>query len=111
MATCNWPGASGKSYTFHVHEIDFDPNPNQDGNYIFTKVVNNSWQPVYVGEGDLKTRLAAAKDDGGVLRKNSTHIHEHLNANQTTRKAEESDILAAHPVAYAPSGCNVKSGG
>lgn len=111
MATWNWPGASGKTYTYHVHDIYFDPDPKQDGNYIFAKVVNNAWQPIYVGEGDLKTRIAAAKSDGCVTRKGATHIHEHLNGNAAARKQEESDILAKHPIAYAPTGCNVKPGG
>jgi hypothetical protein len=73
--------------------------------------VNNEWQPVYFGEGDLKERLNAAKKDGCVIRKGATHIHEHLNANAASRKAEESDLLANFPVAYAPIGCNVKPGG
>jgi hypothetical protein len=109
--TIEWPGATGKKYPYHIHGIDFDPSPKQDGNYILAKIANGKWQPIYIGEGDLKTRIAAAKSDGCVLRKGATHIHEHLNGNETARKAEESDILAVHPVAYAPTGCNVKTGG
>lgn len=109
--TCNWPGASGKSYLYHVHDSNFDPNPKQDGNYIFAKFSNSKWQPIYVGQGDLKTRIAAAKSEGCVTRKGATYIHEHLSASETARKAEESDILTAHHISYAPTGCNEKPGG
>ena len=111
MATVDWTGASGKKYTYHVHDLNFDPNPNQDGNYIFEKVVNSVWNAVYVGEGDLKERIAAAKRDGCVTRKAATHIHAHLNGSEKNRKAEEADILAGNPEAYEPTGCNKKTGG
>jgi hypothetical protein len=111
MVTFDWTGASGKSYVYHIYEVEFDPTAAQDGNYIFAKVVEKLWRPIYVGEGDLKDRLAAARKDGCVTRKGATHVHMHLNSDEDDSKAEESDILAAHSVAYAPTGCNVKPSG
>ncbi len=111
MTTCDWFGASGKSYTYHIHDIDFVPAADQDGNYIFAKVVKDVWNAVYVGEGDLKERIAAAKDDGCVTKKGATHIHAHKNGNEKARKAEESDVLEGNPEAYVPTGCNKRIGG
>ena len=109
--TVDWPGASGKKYSYYVHEITWTPNENQDGNYLFAKIENNVWVPVYFGEGDLQDRKADHLANGCVTRKGATHFHCHLNGNSFARGSEESDLLANYPKAYAPTGCNVKPGG
>ena len=109
--TCIWTGGSGKTYTYFIHDIDWSVNADQDGNYIFAKVVNDVWNAVYVGEGDLQTRKAAHINDGCVTDKGATHFHEHLNAGEQARKDEEEDILEGNPGAYVPTGCNEKEGG
>jgi hypothetical protein len=38
-------------------------------------------------------------------------VHVHKNGNLQERRSEEQDLLAAHPEAYSPVGCNVKPGG
>jgi len=111
LATHFWIGASGKQYKYYVCDLNFDFSPNQNGNYIFCKIEKGAWVPVYVGEGDLKDRVAFRKNDRSVGYKNATHIHAHQNNNETDRKNEESDILARHSEAYDPTGCNIKEGG
>lgn len=51
--TCNWIGKSGKSYLYYVWSLPQAFSPNQDGNYIYTKLVNNQWVPIYIGQGDI----------------------------------------------------------
>lgn len=109
--TCVWSGASGKTYTYYVHDINFDPKPDQDGNYIFAKIVDSKWSPVYIGEGDLKDRKEAHLNDGCVTEKGATHFHCHMNDDKEARRAEESDLLGNYPQAYKPTGCNEKPGG
>ncbi len=106
-----WKGGSGNMYEFTVYSVDTIFNPNQNGNYIFTKIVNDIWQAVYIGEGDLRDRTEAHKYNGCVLQKGATHIHAHINNDEQLRKDEETDLLVENIEAYKPSGCNVKIGG
>ena len=109
--TCEWAGQSGQKYGYHVYDLRFAFSPKQDGNYIFTKIVNNTWIPIYIGEGDLQDRTSSHISNGCVAGKGATHIHAHVNKSAPARKAEESDLLAGHPKAYVPAGCNVRLGG
>ena len=111
--TVNWVGASGRKYTYWIYprhpEIAAVP-----GNYIYTKIVNNQWVPIYIGQGDLSVRLT--KDHHQIKCINSkgathVHVHSHKDPNEAERLAEEKDLLAGYPNAYAPSGCNIKEGG
>lgn len=110
--TCVWIGASATKYTYHIHSLPVTFNPNQDGNYIYAKIVNNQWCPIYIGEGDLRDRVSDNHHQAdNIARKKATHVHVHLNANVKARTIEESDLLANFPQAYAPNGCNEKLGG
>lgn len=111
IQTCDWPGKSHRKYKYYVCELSFNPSPNQDGNYIFAKIVNGSWQPVYIGEGDLKERKAAHMKNGCVTQKGATHFHCHLNSGKEAQQAEEGDLLANFPQAFWPTGCNVSPSG
>lgn len=102
----DWSGASGKSYTYEVHNLDWVPATDQDGNYVFAKLSRNTWYAVYVGEGDIQERMAAALDRGCVTRKGATHFHCHLNDNKRSRLDEEGDVLNGNPEAFEPEGCN-----
>lgn len=106
-----WQGKNGNTYEFTVYPIDISFKSKVDGNYIFAKQTMRGWDAVYIGEGDLKTRTEAHKNDGCVLRKGATHIHAHTNNNEEARKQEESDLLGFNSEAYEPNGCNVKIGG
>ncbi len=109
--TIEWQGASGHRYTYYIHDMSFDPNAGQDGNYIFARKVSSGWEAVYVGQGDLKDRRNAAINDGCVDEKGATQFHCHNNSVERNRKAEESDVLGGNPEAYVPTGCNEKIAG
>lgn len=109
--THEWIGASGTAYTYFIHDLSVDFSPNQKGNYIYAKKPKDKWVPVYIGEGDLKDRRENHHKAECIANRGATHFHEHLNEDEKARKAEESDLLANHPEAYEPTGCNVKIGG
>ena len=109
--TQEWSGASGKKYQYYMHNLEWVPSADQDGNYIFAKFAGGTYYAVYVGQGDLKSRRQAALDDGCVQSKGATQFHCHNNSNKDARLAEESDILGGNPEAYTPTGCNEKAGG
>lgn len=111
--TCNWNGASGTSYKYYVYELPHSFNDDQNGNYIYTKINNNNkWVPIYIGQGDLGDRVGPSHHKADCISsKGATHVHVHLNSTEKNRLSEESDLLANYTNAYAPSGCNEKSGG
>ncbi len=108
-----WKGASGKGYTYWIYSIPASFNPRQNGNYIYTKVVNNMWTALYIGQGDLseRTNIDNHHQSRCLKSKGATHVHVHLNASEANRTAEEKDLLAKHLEAYQPTGCNEKAGG
>lgn len=106
-----WIGAQGKRYRYWSHRLPYRCDPGQDGNYILTKLRNNIWIPIYIGEGNLDERINDPTHYNCAIGKGATHVHLHLNATEQARLAEESDLLAGHPDAYAPIGCNQKPGG
>lgn len=107
----NWHGGSGKIYTYEVHPLNITITPDVLGNYIFTRQVGNKWEAVYIGEGDLKTRVDAHLKEGNVIRKGATQIHLHRTPTKDQSFKEETDLLLVHTEAYEPRGCNVKKGG
>lgn len=91
---CEWPGASGRTYKYHVYEIgtSFKKEP---GNYIFAKVANGAWVPVYIGESDcIGERCTAVHHKWATaLQHGATHIHAHLNrSGPQARLDEEADL-------------------
>lgn len=108
-----WKGASGKVYTYWIYSIPASFNPRQNGNYIYTKVVNNMWIAQYIGQGDLseRTNIDNHHQSRCLKSKGATHVHVHLNDSEADRTAEEKDLLAGRPEAYQPTGCNEKAGG
>lgn len=101
--TVNWVGASGRNYTYWIYPRH--PGiPAVPGNYIYTKIVNNQWVPIYIGQGDLSVRLTKNHHQIECINsKGATHVHvhSHKNPNEAERLAEEKDLLAGHPNAYA----------
>lgn len=111
IPTCEWTGASGRAYQYSVFELPVQLRPNQEGNYIFAKPSGTRWIPVYIGQGDLNERANNHHQWECIRRKGATHFHCHLNSREDDRLAEEADLLAGHPEAYQPSGCNERLGG
>jgi predicted GIY-YIG superfamily endonuclease len=93
-ATCNWPGISGKTYTYHVYPFGTALKA-EPGNYIYAKLNGqNQWVPLYIGETDnLDNRVATHEKRECVRRNGVTHIHAHLTAgDRGARLAEETDL-------------------
>ena len=96
--TCTWKGKSGTTYTYDVHRMPetFDAVA---GNYIFAKVVDSKWHPIYIGESsDLSDRLDNWSTDHHkadcIEEEGATHIHKRLNSGgEKARTDEEQDLL------------------
>ena len=105
-----WTGSSGRTYTLVVvpwpAPIDFGV---LDGNYICARqTVNGEWIPVYIGEGDLADPCTETHPRFDQLLKwGVTHLHCHINDDPAARRREARDLLASHPLAFMPTGCNV----
>jgi len=88
-----WPGKSGAKYSYTVYPLNtgFVQKP---GNYIFAKIVNGKWSPVYVGEtGDLSSRFTNHHRQKCIDSNAATHIHVHVNSgSDKARIDEETDI-------------------
>ena len=108
---CNWNGTKGSIYFYEVHPINVTIKADVLGNYIFARKTPNAWEAVYIGEGDLRTRISEHINNKDVMQKGATHIHLHPAKNKTESFDEETDLLLVHTEAYEPIGCNVKKGG
>jgi len=108
-----WTGASGTKYNYWVYALPANLNEGQDGNYIYAKVADGYWRPIYIGQGDLgkRTDIDQHHQSSCLKRKGATHMHCHKNSKEADRLAEENDLLANHPQAYQPTGCNEQQGG
>jgi hypothetical protein len=99
-------------YRYWVFEQHPKIDPDQPGNYIYATIENNQWVPVYIGQGDISVRCSQAHHQVQCINsKRATHVHMHKNVGKDAREMEEADLLANFPMAYAPSGCNIKAGG
>ena len=110
---CTWIGKSGTEYTYYIWSLPANFDPNQDGNYIFSKENDKGlWVPIYIGEGDLADRISDNHHQANCIKRNgATHVHVHLNGEERNRTSEEADLLARYTNAYKPNGCNEKEGG
>jgi predicted GIY-YIG superfamily endonuclease len=91
---CEWPGVSGKTYTYHVYPFGTALKADA-GNYIYAKLnQQGQWVPLYIGETeDLDHRVATHEKRDCVRQNGVTHIHAHLTAGGlAARLAEETDI-------------------
>lgn len=99
---CKWTGKSGKEYEYHIRPIGtkFKKEP---GNYVFAKVQNRQWTPVYIGQtSDLSERFDFHHKADCINRQGATHVHAHLsNKNESVRISEENDLITN----YSPP-CN-----
>lgn len=113
LAKCTWVGASGMSYDYSIYPLNPSLKSEKYGNYVFAKQnAFGEWVPIYIGEGDLSDRCTDRHHQWSCIRsKGATHVHVHFNPSKISRRTEEEDLLRAHPIAYVPTGCNVKRGG
>ncbi|MDE2195871.1 MAG: hypothetical protein KGJ56_01585 [Gammaproteobacteria bacterium] len=91
-----WRGATGNVYEYEIHGMDFNPQPGDYGNYIFARETPIGWYAVYIGQGELETRIRK-HPTGKKASMRASHIHVHINNNDAqTRLAEAKDLRAAH---------------
>jgi hypothetical protein len=107
-AVVEWRGASGARYAYWSYQLPEVPDQEAIGSYIFARRGDDGgWVPVFFGHGDLATLGEGVHALWANIRtKGATHVHTHRNARVAGRREEEADLLAAHPEAWAPSGCN-----
>lgn len=108
-----WKGKSGNVYPYFIHTLPYSCQPGVDGNYIFARldIETKAWYAVYIGEGELNSRVNDKEHYKCATSKGATHVFVHTNLRQEDRKTEESDLLDGNPEAYTPTGCNQKAGG
>ena len=106
-----WVGASGSRYVYEVSLLPKKFTEYQHVNYIYCKLTDGEWVPVYIGHGILEEIGSNHHHQIRCIReKGATHIHIHFNENENDRLREEVDLLDNLPQAYAPAGCNMKAG-
>src|SRR2546425_927627 len=82
-----------------IKKLPFSCDQGQNGNYIFSKVVDKLWIPVYIGQGDINDRVNDRTHYNAAVGKGATHVHVHTNATEKDRTSEEQDLLRGHPEA------------
>lgn len=95
--TIDWPGKSGKTYTYWFIPGDID-SPSLKavaGNYMFVKKLPDGWVPVYIGQsGDLNERHSDHPEVPCVKRNGGTHLMAHTTpGGKDARLAEEKDLV------------------
>jgi len=94
----NWSGRSGKTYTFEVWSISSTIFNEVECVYIYTKLVNNYWQYIYVGQtSQLATRLnqhanGDEASDKCIQRSGATYLHVLKLKPESSRLDVETDI-------------------
>ena len=97
--TQNWSGKSGKTYSFAVWNLSTTIFREVECVYIYTKLVNNYWQYIYVGQtSQLATRHNQHKtgtdaSDKCIQRSGATHLHVFQLKSESARFDVETDIL------------------
>ncbi len=94
-SSINWPGQSGKEYSYEVYSLDaaFRALP---GNYIYaTQAEDGSWAPIYIAQTrDLHQRLEGHVRMDDAVSNGATHLHAHYDAaGQAARCSEERDLI------------------
>ena len=84
---------------------------NQHGNYIYCKIIDGVWIPVYIGHGNLGQLVGNKHHQTRCIReKKVTHVHIRINEREKDQLREEVDLLDHYPQSYAPTGCNMRAG-
>jgi hypothetical protein len=94
--TCIWPDSFGNQYTYSVCDMH-KPWADDDGNYIFTGLINGLWVPLYIGEGRFKTRMVQSHECWlPAVRLGATQVHAHINRNALARAEEERRLIQTY---------------
>lgn len=109
--TAIWLGKTKTKYEFKVFPRN-QQLKHVKGNYIFAKLINNTWEAVYIGEGYLDERTQDPEHLECASNKGFTHYHVHSHENDITRKLEEENLIAGNIECLEENGgCNKTSDG
>ena len=93
----NWPGKSGKTYTYHfLASLAADRVKAEPGNYIFAKrTAGGGWTPLYIGKAEnLSARLSNHDRWDEAVRLGATHAYAHTSqGTEQSRLNEERDLI------------------
>lgn len=107
-STCIWKGKSGKTYKFFIWYVPTYFQSGQQGNYIYTKKNSEGkWTPIYIGQGKLDDGIVNSEVKECLELKGATHIHVHLNTDETSRVTEKKDLISNYSNTLSPKGCNI----
>jgi hypothetical protein len=81
---CVWTGASGRKYSFYVYARHPRIIKGQMGGYIYAKIDQNTWLPIYIGQGDIGVRCTQSHQIECIDSKGATHVHLKLTADAAT---------------------------
>lgn len=93
-AIVRWTGLRA-GYDFVVFDLNTAKWNDVPGVYVFCKVVNDRWQPVYIGQcGSFLTRISQAHHKWrAVLLHGATHVHAMVERDERARLQIEADLL------------------
>jgi hypothetical protein len=93
--TCNWPGASGRTYKYYVFPIGTRFTNETPANYVYcAESPAHGWKPQYIGQtGNLRERLGNHEKEACAIAQGATHLHVHLSGAEADRLVEEKDLI------------------
>jgi hypothetical protein len=108
----SWSGYT-RDYSYEIHSLPYEEETELKGNYIFCKVVDGEWVPIYIGEGIIHNRIKDEDHYTCAIEKGATHVHVHIHEEDVAkiRDIEQADLLQKHSESYDPKGCNIRRGG
>ena len=93
--TALWRGYSGKTYEYVVYGLNTTWN-DIPGNYIFVRLVNGRWRPLYIGQtSSFQSRITTSHEKWPcAVEHGITHIHARTNDyGEEARLSEECDLI------------------
>jgi len=91
----NWPGQSGKAYSYTVYPINVTLRPSP-GNFIYAgQAQDGRWVPIYIAQSrNLQQRLEGHVSAVDAMTHGATHLHAHYDTvGQAARCNEEQDLV------------------
>lgn len=91
----DWTISTGTyRYWFLATPLDASSIQSLAGNYMFVKLTNNGWVPIYVGiADDLSDRIPTHEKKQEAILNGATHVMAHLQSDLNLRKSEEADLI------------------
>lgn len=101
-----WKGRFPNKYKYYIYPLPCTFGPEQLGNYIFARVENKAWVPIFIGCGDLHVAANFSSEANCARTKGATHFLAHVNGNSHKREQEMEELLKRYTECYKPNGCN-----